>query len=50
MYSRVRSRAGAVLLAAVAVTGNGLLTSAVHAQDLSADPISNATPAADRSR
>jgi transglutaminase-like putative cysteine protease len=39
-----------VLLAAVAVTGNGLLTSAVHAQDLSADPTTNATPAADRFR
>lgn len=50
MYSRVRSRAGAVLLAAVAVTGNGLLTSAVHAQGTNADPITNATPAADRFR
>src|SRR5262245_43190840 len=49
MYSRVRSRAGAVLLAAVAVTGNGLLTSAVHAQD-NADPTTNAMPAADRFR
>ena len=50
MYSRVRSRAGAVLLAAVAVTGNGLLTSAVHAQGIGADPATNATPAADRFR
>lgn len=38
MFSRVRSRAGAVLLAAVAVTGNGLFTTAVHAQDASVDP------------
>jgi hypothetical protein len=39
-----------VLLAAVAVTGNGLLTSAVHAQGIGADPATNATPAADRFR
>jgi transglutaminase-like putative cysteine protease len=38
-----------MLLAAVAVTGNGLLTSAVHAQG-NADPTTTATPAADRFR
>lgn len=38
MFSRARIRAGAVLLAAVAVTANGLFTTAVHAQDTSADP------------
>jgi hypothetical protein len=38
MFSRARSTAGAVLLAAVAVTGNGLFATAVHAQDASVDP------------
>ncbi len=38
MFSRARSRAGAVLLAAVAVTANGLFTTAVHAQGTNVDP------------